>query len=209
MQSCQTQKMLIVFTRYPEPGTTKTRLAPVLGAHEAAAVQKKLTEFTIRQARKLMQLCPLSISVFFNGGNRKKIQQWLGPGFIYREQGKGNLGQRMSHAFAEAFRQHYKRTVIIGTDCPYLKSSHMKQAFDALRLKDLVLGPAKDGGYYLIGLNWHEKTLFEGISWGTGSVLAETLKIAAGKGLTIELLETLSDVDRPEDLKHINNYSHL
>ena len=209
MQSCQTQKMLIVFTRYPEPGTTKTRLAALLGAHEAAAVQKKLTEFTIRQARKLMQLCPLSISVFYNGGNRKKIQQWLGPGFIYRKQGRGDLGQRMSHAFAEAFRQHYKRTVIIGTDCPYLKSSHMKQAFEALRLKDLVLGPAKDGGYYLIGLNWHEKTLFEGISWGTGSVLAETLKIAAGKGLTIKLLETLSDVDRPEDLKHINNHSHL
>jgi len=209
MESSQTQELLIVFTRYPEPGTTKTRLAKVLGGQEDAAVQKKLTELTMLQARKLMQLCRLSISVYFNGGSLEQIKQWLGPDFIYRKQERGDLGKRMAHAFAEAFRQQFKRTVIIGTDCPYLNGSHLQQAFNALHRKDLVIGPATDGGYYLIGLNRNEKSLFENISWGTESVLAETLNIAAEKDLTIALLEILSDVDRPEDLKHINNHSSL
>ena len=209
MKSYQTHELLIVFTRYPEPGTTKTRLAKFLGNNEAAAVQKKLTEHTMLQVRKLMQLCPVSVCVYFNGGSRRKIEQWLGPDFRYREQGRGDLGKRMAHAFAEAFLQQYKRTVIIGTDCPHLNVAHMEQAFAALRRKDLVLGPATDGGYYLIGLSRNEKSLFENISWGTDSVLAETLNIAAEKGLAAELLEALSDVDRPEDLKHINNHSDL
>ena len=209
MESRQTHELLIVFTRYPEPGTTKTRLAKVLGDNKAAAVQKKLTEHTMLQVRKLMQLCPVSVRVLFNGGNLEKMQQWLGPDFRYQEQGRGDLGIRMAHAFAEAFLQQYNRAVIVGTDCPHLNAAHMKQAYDALRLKDVVLGPATDGGYYLIGLSRNEKSLFENISWGTDSVLAETLNIAAEKGLAAELLEALSDVDRPEDLKHINNHSDL
>ena len=209
MESDQIQEKLIVFTRYPKPGTTKTRLAKALGDFEAAAIHKKLTELTILQVTKLMKLYPVSVSIYFDGGSREKIQEWLGPDYSYRDQGGGDLGQRMANAFAEAFKRKYKRIVIIGTDCPYLKAGHMKQAFDSLRQKDLALGPATDGGYYLIGLSRNEKSLFKNISWGTDAVLAETLNIAAERGLSIDLLDTLSDVDRPEDLKHINNHSDL
>ena len=209
MESGQIQEKLIVFTRYPKPGTTKTRLAKALGDFEAAAIQKKLTEYTILQVAKLMTLYPVSVSIYFDGGSREKIKKWLGPGYSYRDQGGGDLGQRMANAFAEAFKRNYKKIVIIGTDCPYLKAGHMKQAFDSLRQKDLALGPATDGGYYLIGLSRNEKSLFKNISWGTDAVLAETLNIAAERGLSIDLLDTLSDVDRPEDLKHINNYPDL
>jgi rSAM/selenodomain-associated transferase 1 len=209
MESDQIQEKLIVFTRYPKPGTTKTRLAKALGDFEAAAIQKKLTEHTILQVTKLMKLYPVSVSIYFDGGSREKIQEWLGPDYSYRDQGRGDLGQRLANAFAEAFTRKYKRIVIIGTDCPYLKAGHMKQAFDSLRQKDLALGPATDGGYYLIGLSREEKSLFKNISWGTDTVLAKTLNIAAERGLSIDLLETLSDVDRPEDLKHINNHSDL
>jgi rSAM/selenodomain-associated transferase 1 len=113
----------------------------------------------------------------------------------------------MQRAFDFAFQQNHKRVVIIGADCPGLRASHMTQAFRSLRHKDLVLGPATDGGYYLIGLSHYEKSLFKNMGWGTDTVLAKTLTLAEQKGLSIELLEKLSDVDRPEDLKHFNHHT--
>jgi len=204
MKSKQTQEQLIVFSRYPEPGTTKTRLAKALGEHGAAELQKKLTEYTMAQVRQLLRASPVEVAVYFEGGSTAAIQDWLGPDFTYQKQARGDLGQRMQNAFAAAFKDQYKRIVIIGTDCPGLQACHLEQTFAALRQKDLVLGPAADGGYYLIGLSREEKSLFMEIPWGTEEVLAKTLKIAEQKHLSIDLLETLSDVDRPEDLRHLN-----
>ncbi|KPK00686.1 MAG: hypothetical protein AMJ60_00040 [Desulfobacterales bacterium SG8_35] len=207
MKSQQTQELLIVFTRYPEPGTTKTRLAKALGYRGAAEIQKKLTEHTLAQIRQLMQFHPLDVCVSYNGGSLEEIQTWLGPDLKYQDQGSGDLGRRMESAFARAFTLEYERIVLVGTDCPGLQARHMAEAFAELHHKDLVIGPATDGGYYLVGLSRNEKILFEKIPWGTDAVLAKTLKIAAQKGLSAGLLETLSDVDRPEDLKHFNHYS--
>jgi len=204
MKSSQTQDQLIVFTRYPEPGTTKTRLARTLGHHQAAAIHQELI-----LVKKFKQLYPVSVSIYYTGGNRKKFRNWLGADLIYREQGTGDLGQRMAQVFAETFKNKYQRGVIIGSDCPQLKVHHLVLAFEALRRKNLVLGPAADGGYYLIGLSCFEQSLFETISWGKETVLAKTLSIAREKKIAFELLETLSDVDRPEDLKHISNNSDL
>lgn len=209
MKSSQKQDQLIVFTRYPEPGATKTRLARTLGHHQAAAIHQELIEHTMVQVKKFMQSYPISVSIYFTGGNRKKLQKWLGTDLIYREQGTGDLGQRMAQAFAETFKNKYQRSVIIGSDCPQLKVHHLVLAFEVLRRKDLVLGPAADGGYYLIGLSCFEQSLFKAISWGKETVLAKTLSIAREKKLAFKLLETLSDVDRPEDLKLINNNSDL
>lgn len=209
MKSSQTQDQLIVFTRYPEPGTTKTRLARTLGHHQAAAIHQELIEQTMVLVKKFMQSYPVSVSIYYTGGNRKKLRNWLGADLIYREQGTGDLGQRMAQVFAETFKNKYQRGVIIGSDCPQLKVHHLVLAFEALRRKDLVLGPAADGGYYLIGLSCFEQSLFEAISWGKETVLAKTLSIAREKKIAFELLETLSDVDRPEDLKHISNNSDL
>lgn len=209
MKSRQTQDQLIVFTRYPEPGKTKTRLARTLGHQQAAAIQQELLDYTMGQVRKFMLSYPVSVKIYFAGGNHKKLQEWLGADLIYQDQGKGDLGQRLAHAFTESFKNKYQGVVIIGSDCPQLKASHLAHAFEALRRNDLVLGPATDGGYYLIGLHRFMQSLFEDISWGTERVLAKTLRIAAEKNIATELLETLSDVDRPEDLKHINNNPDL
>jgi rSAM/selenodomain-associated transferase 1 len=207
MKSRQTQEQLIVFSRYPVPGTTKTRLARVLGDLGAAEVQKKLTEQTMSKLRQFLQLSPVAVLVSYDGGSLEQIQEWLGPDFKYQDQGSGDLGQRMEKAFGAAFKLKYKRIVIIGTDCPGLQARHIAQAFETLRHKDLVLGPATDGGYYLIGLSRCEKSLFKEVPWGTDTVLAKTLNIAKHIGLSVDLLEILSDVDRPEDLKHFNHHT--
>jgi len=208
MKSRHTQEQLIVFTRYPEPGTTKTRLVKTLGLHGAAAIHKKLTEHTLVQVREYQRLNPSDIIICYEGGGPDRIRKWLGSGFYYRRQEKGDLGQRMQKAFKAAFKQEYTRIVIIGTDCPALRARHLVQAFQALHHRDLVLGPTTDGGYYLVGLNRNEKSIFEHIPWSTDKVLERTLAIAAQQGLTTDLLATLSDVDRPEDLKHFNHYSY-
>jgi rSAM/selenodomain-associated transferase 1 len=207
MKSNEALEKLIVFSRYPEPGTTKTRLARVLGDQGAAEIQKKLTEHTISQVRQFLQSGPIGAVVYFEGGSLEQMRRWLGPDFQYQHQGSGDLGKRMQRAFDFAFQQNHKRVVIIGADCPGLRASHMTQAFRSLRHKDLVLGPATDGGYYLIGLSHYEKSLFKNMGWGTDTVLAKTLTLAEQKGLSIELLEKLSDVDRPEDLKHFNHHT--
>jgi len=207
MKSKQTQEQLIVFTRYPEPGTTKTRLAKALGNKGAADIQKKLTELTLVQARQFLHLRPAEVVVYFEGGSLELVRSWLGPDLHYLAQGNGNLGQRMANAFTAAFKHGYKRIVMIGTDCPDLQASHLAQAFALLCHKDLVIGPATDGGYYLIGLRLEEKALFKEVPWGADTVLAKTLTIAKQKGLSTDFLETLSDVDRPEDLQHFHHRS--
>ena len=208
MKSNQKHELLIVFTRYPEPGKAKTRLAKALGEHGSADIQKKLTEDTLSKVHKFQQVNSVDVSVYFTGGDLQLMKNWLGPDFSFEAQGKGDLGDRMAEACSNAFRQGYKRLVIIGSDCPGLSSMHFKQAFAALYDKDLVLGPAADGGYYLIGLKREHNSLFTRIPWGTETVLKKTMNYAEKLGLATATLETLSDVDRPEDLKHINHHSH-
>ena len=133
------------------------------------------------------------------------MQKWLGPDRRYKAQGPGNLGEKLTLAFGDAFTAGAQRVVTIGCDCPGLAKEHIDRAFDALYFKDLVLGPATDGGYYLIGINRPLDELFENISWGTAMVFEATVSLAQQLGLSIEILEELPDVDRPEDLKYIYN----
>ena len=207
MKSSHKQEQLIVFTRYPEPGKSKTRLVRSLGNEGAAKMQKKLTEHTLFRVRQLQKIRAVEVRIYFAGGDLQRMQQWLGTGLIYRAQKKGDLGERLTGACVEAFRQDYGRVVIIGSDCPGITPSHIEEAFKALFHKDLVLGPASDGGYYLIGMNREIPSLFTRIPWSTEDVMAETLETAQKLGLSVEILEELSDVDRPEDLKHINHNS--
>ena len=102
MKSSQTQDQLIVFTRYPEPGKTKTRLGQTLGHHQAAVIQQELLEYTIDQVRDFMLSYPVSVKIYFVGGTHKKIQEWLGADLTYQDQGRGDLGYRMTQAFAES-----------------------------------------------------------------------------------------------------------
>lgn len=191
---------LIIFTRYPEPGKTKTRLIPALGAEGAATLQRQMTEHTLAQVKELQAKRLVSVEVYFVGGNQQLMQSWLGTSVIYRQQGDGDLGRRMAIAFQTALEAGKQRVVVIGTDCPDLKAELMVKAFHALEQHDLVLGPAQDGGYYLIGLCRLIPELFTGISWSTAEVLQQTMSIAQRLELAVAYLPRLSDVDRPEDL---------
>ncbi len=196
------KQRLIIFTRFPEPGKAKTRLIPALGARGAARLQRDLTRHTLAQAGRLRHFCPVSLR--YEGGSREKMAAAFGNGSSYREQGPGDLGCRMARAFADAFDQGFERVVIIGADCPKITPQVLCQAFDRLASCDLVLGPAADGGYYLIGLRRPAPAelarLFSGIAWGSDRVLNQTLCRAANLSLSVFRLEMLSDVDRPEDL---------
>ena len=190
---------LIIFTRYPEPGLTKTRLIPTLGAKGAATLQQQMTEYTLSKVREL-QTRPLSLEVRFTGGSLTLMQDWLGTNIIYQAQGKGDLGERMARSLSVAFRAGMERVVIIGTDCPGLNASLLAKAFHQLRSHDLVLGPALDGGYYLVGLRCLILELFIDINWGTAEVLTQTVAIAKKLDVSVAYLPQLADVDRPEDL---------
>jgi len=196
---------LIVFTRFPDPGKTKTRLIPELGAKGAASLQRQMTEHIVATAARVSNRPGLTIEIRHEGGNAGLLQEWLGPQFSYRPQGPGDLGRRMARAFEAAFRDSKEATVIVGSDIPGISADIIQQAFEGLQKNDLVLGPARDGGYYLIGLKYTlpagtYSRLFDGINWGTGHVLSQTLQIAGKSGLGFLLLESLGDVDRPEDL---------
>jgi len=191
---------LIVFTRFPEPGRTKTRLIAALGARGASDLQRRMTGHTLNRVRAFREKAPVEVEVRYEGASRERIREWLGRDLRLSPQGGGDLGLRMDRAFQEAFRSGAKRVALIGTDCPGLGLDQLKEAFRALREREVVLGPARDGGYYLVGLRRPRPELFRGIAWGTGEVLARTREIAAGRGLCAALLAPLEDVDRPEDL---------
>lgn len=191
---------LIVFTRYPEPGKTKTRLIPVLGAIGAANLHRLMAQKTIARALSLQNSGRLSVEILYIGGNQQQMQDWLGTELCYQNQIDGDLGEKMTAAFENSFDSGIDKVAIIGTDCPALTAEIIAQAFDQLERYDVVFGPAQDGGYYLIGLRRSHPELFSGINWGTDEVLASTRAIAQNLGLNIANLPTLADIDRPEDL---------
>jgi rSAM/selenodomain-associated transferase 1 len=194
------KECLIIFTRYPEPGKTKTRLIPILGAEGAAILQRQMTEQKLSEVKKLQSFYPLLVEVHFTGGNEQLMQAWLGSSITYKKQSEGDIGNRMAAAFQAAFKGGMNSVVLIGIDCPDLNAKLMSEAFQALNHHDLVLGPARDGGYYLIGLNKLIPELFRDINWSTEVVLQQTKNIAHKLDLAVAYLPTLSDIDRPEDL---------
>ena len=190
---------LIIFTRYPEPGKTKTRLIPALGDVGAANLQREMTEYTLSQV-KLLTSTAVSLEVRFAGGNLQLMQDWLGSDLVYQFQAEGDLGLRMMRSLFDAFKQSAQKVIIIGIDCPGVNAEILATALEQLYAFDVVLGPAVDGGYYLIGLRQPCAELFTNINWGTSQVLAQTVEIAEKLNLSIFYLPTLADVDRPEDL---------
>jgi uncharacterized protein len=191
---------LIIFTRYPEAGKTKTRLIPALGSVGAANLQRQMTEYTIFQVKKLQKAIAISFEVRFAGGNLQLMQDWLGSDLVYQSQGDGDLGSRMMRSLLSCFKSGAENVVIIGTDCPGVNTCILTTAFEHLHTFDMVLGPAIDGGYYLIGLRFPVPELFTNIDWGTADVFQQTTDIADKLNLSRVYLPPLADVDRPEDL---------
>lgn len=191
---------LIIFSRYPEPGKTKTRMIPALGAEGAASLQREMTEHTLNTAQRLLSSRNFTLEVHYAGGSQQLMTKWLGKDLQYIAQASGDLGQKMRSAFEHAFKLKNQRVLIIGIDCPDINQIILNEAFNSLQNNDLVLGVAEDGGYYLIGLSRPIPSLFNNIDWGTDRVLNQTKNIAQQLKLNIHYLTTLSDVDRPEDL---------
>jgi rSAM/selenodomain-associated transferase 2/rSAM/selenodomain-associated transferase 1 len=160
-----------------------------------------MTEHALNRVRNLAQDRQIQIEVRYAGGSRPLMESWLGADLSYCPQGSGDLGVRMARAFSAAFSQGVDRMAIVGTDCPGITAETSRTALDLLEQFDLVIGPAHDGGYYLIGLRQTQPQLFSDIPWGTSRVLAKTLDIADKLNLRVVNLEPMHDVDRPEDLQ--------
>ena len=189
---------VIVFAKAPQPGAVKTRLVPALGAEGAAALHTKLAKHALDTVRAAslkpveLHCAPDTDDPFF-----RYCQGHYGVAL--EPQVTGDLGVRMHAAFATALAAH-PRVLMIGTDCPALTARHLRQAEKALREgHDAVLAPCEDGGYALIGLTRSDPTLFDGIAWSSASVMAQTRARLKALGWRWHELETLWDVDRPED----------
>ena len=194
------QGRIIIFSRYPVPGEVKTRLIPAIGLAGAADLHRRLTEKTLATALSFSADHGAEVEVNYEGGSEPQIRRWLGPNITCVRQHSGDLGQRMRIALEKAFQQGARRAVMVGTDIPDLKPEHFKQAFEVLEDQDLVLGPSTDGGYWLIGSS-RPVDIFKNINWGTETVIEETIATADQQRLEFKLLEPLTDIDAPEDLK--------
>lgn len=196
---------LAILAKAPEPGLAKTRLAPMLGPEGAAAFQAKMLRQTVTTA------CAASVGPV----RLSPVTLWCSPGadhpafqqlqdefpLALAVQPNVDLGSRM---LAACHQSSGAATLVIGTDCPVLTTEHLQQAARCLRYgRDAVLIPAEDGGYVLIGLRHPDPRVFEGIVWGTESVLAATRRNLAAMGWHWNELQSLWDVDRPEDLARL------
>jgi uncharacterized protein len=178
----------------------KTRLIPAVGAEGAAFLHRRMTVNTLNRSRKVLNHLPVTIAVHFDGDNYPQMSDWLGTDLVYHSQGTGDVGERMARSFATVC-QHDSSVVLIGTDCPELTTDILHQAFDLLRSeRDLVLGAAVDGGYYLIGMRDYHPELFVDIDWSTDRVLQQTVTIANRLNLSLGYLPTLTDIDQPADI---------
>ncbi|MDP3428200.1 MAG: TIGR04282 family arsenosugar biosynthesis glycosyltransferase [Humidesulfovibrio sp.] len=196
-------RRIIVFLKFPEPGAVKTRLAAELGAgsgEEAAArLARHFAEATLAAAASL----GLPVTVSFSPARRgPEFSAWLGSGYDYTPQKGANLGERMRHAFEDAFARGAERAVLVGTDAPDRPVEFLSEALARLDDHDVVLGPALDGGYHLIALRRYSFTpeVFGseqsgGIDWSTPRVLAQTLTALRAAGRTAFILPPWRDID--------------
>lgn len=197
------KRALLVFSRLPRKGFVKSRLAAHIGTQRAFECFLKLSGRCLETASgvcsaRFLYLYP----VCWTSGDLDPLRPVL-PHFRLRAQRPGDLGEKMSTAFCDMFSQGYSRAVIIGVDIPLITAQIIERAFFLLETRDVVLGPAFDGGYYLVGIRAESKgwpILFEAVRWGSAMVLEDTLKKAAETGLKPALLEPLFDMDTRDDL---------
>ena len=180
---------VVLFTRWPEPGLAKTRLIPALGPDGAAALHQRLTG----RALAAMRASGLPMEVRTTGAPLQAFRVWLGDGPALVDQGDGGLGARLLRAADPP-------VILIGADIPDLSADVLQAAAAALQDAPAVIGPAKDGGYYLLGLGSPMPFLFDDMPWGTDQVFALTMARLAARGVSHAVLPVLADLDRPEDL---------
>ena len=190
------KNLLLIFTRNPELGKVKTRLAKDVGDETALEIYKFLIEHTVNVTKDLSVEKEVHYSV--------KIREndlWDNAIFSKKLQQGEDLGERMQYAFEQGFKAGYQNIIIIGSDLYDLNKQDIEEAIVDLQEYDAVVGPAEDGGYYLLGMNFLTSQVFKNKNWGTDSVLQDTLKDLKYKN--VKLLEPRNDVDYLEDIQDI------
>lgn len=187
--------LLIIFYRNPELGKVKTRLAASIGDAKAFSIYLLLSEHTIRITERLSVAKAVYYSDYIDLND-----SWSNDTYQKYLQAGNTLGEKMENAFQTGFIKGYKSICIIGTDCLDLTPALINEAFRRLLTHDVVLGPAVDGGYYLLGMNYLHTSLFKNKKWSTNTVLAETIHDIKLLGLSCWELETLTDIDEEKDL---------
>ena len=187
---------LLIFIKNPIKGQVKTRLASSVGNEEALRIYNELLSHTRKEVSNLACNKLVCYSHYI-----EEDDEWQKAGFIPYLQHGSDLGERMSNAFQEAFTNNHK-VVIIGSDCPQISTAIIQTAFDALGNNKIVLGPAFDGGYYLLGMSSFFPELFQDMEWSTDRVCQATIQKAKEiYQITPSMLDRLSDVDYIEDWK--------
>jgi rSAM/selenodomain-associated transferase 1 len=194
-----------MLARWPAPGRCKSRLVPGVGRARAAAIQARLTQHGLAaaaEARRALAGSGLQVVLAASGLGPRAAARWgrlLGVDRVVA-QGSGSLGLRLQRQLLRGCREGAAAVVLIGSDLPALAAEDLVEAFQVLEHRALVLGPAGDGGYWLIGRRRATPQLFTGIDWGSDRVLAQTLDLAGQAGLEAALLAERHDLDRPADL---------
>jgi rSAM/selenodomain-associated transferase 1 len=201
LKPASSHETLLLFVRYPEAGRVKTRLIPRLGPEGAARVYRRMAEAVAKEVEALERPGLARLALVEPAERLEEVSRWLGPGFAALPQVEGDLGKRLQAGFAHAFAGGSERVAAIGADCLDLSRGILEEAFDRLRGCDAVLGPALDGGYYLIGLARPMPELFREMAWSTAGVLQATLERIGRAGARASLLPALRDLDTPEDLE--------
>ncbi len=184
---------LIVFVKNSIPGTVKTRLAQAVGHEKALEIYGRLVDYTASVARD----SGVPVATLYSDYVPCE-DQWTHIAGRRGVQSQGDLGQRMYHAFKE-FCEDHDKVVLIGSDCGELTAAGLREAFSALNDTQIVVGPSRDGGYYLIGMRQPSSKLFEGIAWSTETVFSSTIRRILELGCNFTVLEELNDVDKIED----------
>ncbi|SEE56746.1 hypothetical protein SAMN04488034_101882 [Salinimicrobium catena] len=189
----QIKNLLMIFTRNPEPGKVKKRLAAKIGDQNAL----KIYTFLLQRTFRVTQDLPCDKVVYYSEAIQEK-DIWDNDIFQKKEQKGRDLGERMENAFRTGFAEGYTNIAIIGSDLLDLQEEDLKKAFSGLLQTDYVIGPAQDGGYYLLGMKSLNSDLFRNKTWGTDAVLQQTLQDL--KNETLTLLEERNDIDTYEDM---------
>jgi len=197
------RNLLLIFTRNPELGKVKSRLAASIGDQSALEVYT----FLLKHTQKVTQNLSVDKQVWYSE-NVNKNDFWNNELYTKYEQiQEEDLGIRMQYAFEEGFKSGYKNIIIIGSDLYDLKTCDLNKAFEILESNEAVLGPAEDGGFYLLGMNKMIPELFKNKEWGTNTVLKDTLKNL--KKYTFEALDERNDIDYLSDIENINVFQQF
>jgi hypothetical protein len=203
MNQQKNRQCLLLFLKYPERGKAKSRLVKDLNEDITLLLYKNFILDildTLKKGRFIVKIC------FYPPDSKEKVRDWLGNNYVYMPQIGEDLGERMKNAFTAVYSEGFSKAVLIGSDIPDLNASVLNEACECDD-HDVVIGPASDGGYYLIGFrnNTFLPEIFEGIQWGRETVFEKTIDILKKNNRKVHILPEWQDIDRLDDLKALFN----